>query len=116
MSENEFEDMPLPILKGSISKMMKEGVVTEIGSGRYVATSAVKLAGEKAYEVEVERVYPGLAVVKVNDKWRARMAAGEYNGPRSLVKKNSRFKATADLYRMNGRLCIRVTEVTQTLN
>jgi len=116
MSERKFEDIPLPILKGSIGKMMKEGVVTEIGSGRYVATSSVKLAEGKAYEVEVERIYPGSAVVKVNDKWRARMAAEEYSGPRSLVKKNSRFKATADLYRMNGRLCIRVTEVTQTLN
>jgi len=91
-------------------------VLADLGSGRYVPTSSVKLAGEKAYEVEVEKIYPGLAVVKVNDKWRARMSAGEYNGPRSLVKKNSRFKAAADLYRMKGRLCIRVTEVTQTLN
>ena len=39
----------------------------------------------------------------------------EYNGPRNLIKKNSTFKAIADMYRMNGTLCIRIKEVTQKL-
>ena len=48
--------------------------------------------------------------------WRARLTPEDYTGPKTLIKKNSRFKATADLYRMGGTLCIRVNEVVQILN
>ena len=61
-------------------------------------------------------VYPNVAVVIVNDKWRARLTPEDYTGPKALIKKNSRFKATADLYKMDGTLCIRVNEVVQILN
>ena len=61
-------------------------------------------------------VYPNVAVVIVNDKWRARLTPEDYTGPKALIKKNSRFKATADLYKMGGTLCIRVNEVVQILN
>ena len=70
----------------------------------------------RTYEVVIEKIYPGVAVVRVNDKWRARLDPYDYNGPRSLIKKNSRFRAAAELYRMNGKLCIRIKEVIQTLN
>jgi Fanconi anemia group M protein len=67
------------------------------------------------YEVEIEKIYPGSAVVLVNGKWRARLEPSDYEGPVSLIKKNSRFKAVADLYRMNGVLHIRVKDVVQKL-
>lgn len=38
-----------------------------------------------------------------------------FEGPASLIRKNSRFKAVADLYRMNGVLRIRVKDVVQKL-
>lgn len=40
----------------------------------------------------------------------------EYNGPKALIKKNSRFMAAADLYKMDGALCIRVNEVVEILS
>jgi Fanconi anemia group M protein len=67
------------------------------------------------YEVEVEKIYPGSAVVLVNEKWRARLEPSDFEGPVSLIRKNSRFKAIADLYRMNGVLHIRVKDVVQKL-
>jgi len=33
-----------------------------------------------------------------------------------LIKKNARFKATANLYRKNGTLCMRIKQVTQKLD
>ena len=48
--------------------------------------------------------------------WRARLTPEDYTVPKALIKKNSRFKATADLYKMGGTLCIRVNEVVQILN
>jgi Fanconi anemia group M protein len=95
---------------------MKEGWVTEPVRGRYVATSAVKSAGRKTYEIMVEKIYAGSAVVLVDDKWRARLESQEYSGPRNLIKKNARFKASAKLYRLEGTLCISVNEVTEILD
>ena len=33
-----------------------------------------------------------------------------------MIWKNWRFRTIAELYRMNGKLCIRIKEVIQTLN
>jgi len=116
VSDMEFEAASPQVVKATLELMMKEGLVTEVDRGRYAAESSVKSAGKKAYEVVVEKIYPGLAVVRVDDKWRARLEHEDYNGPRSLIKKNARFKATADLYKEGGKFCIRIKEVTQILD
>jgi len=72
--------------------------------------------GKRIYEILIEKIYPGVTIVRANDKWRAKLEPYEYNDPRNLIKKNSRFGAVAELYRMEGKLCIRIKEVTQTLN
>jgi hypothetical protein len=38
-------------------------------------------------------VLQGLAVVWVDDKWRARLGTEDYDRPRDLVRKGARFKA-----------------------
>jgi Fanconi anemia group M protein len=116
VSDMEYEGASVPVLEATLTKLVKDGLVMEKGEGRYVVATAAKSADEKSYEVVVEKIYPNLAVVVVNDKWRARLTPEEYNGPRALMKKNSRFRATADLYRMNGKLCIRINEVVKILD
>jgi len=115
-SDMEYEGASLPIVKATVEKMIKKGLVSEIREGVYAATSAAKSAGEKVYEITIEKIYPNAAVLMVNDKFRARLTPEEYNGPKALIKRNSRFKATADLYRLGGTLCIRVKEVVEILN
>jgi hypothetical protein len=117
-SDMEYEAASVPILKATVATMVKEGarLVTEKGQCRYAIASAVKLAGERTYDLTVEKIYPNVAVVIVNDKWKTRLTLEEYNGSKALIKKNSRFKATADLYKMGGTLCIRVNEDVQILN
>jgi len=115
-SDIEFEGASTTVVKAALGKMMKEGLVAETDHRRYAAASAVKSVGRKAYEITVEKIYPGSAVVRINDKWRARLDPQEYNGPRNLIKTNARFMAVAELYRMDGTLRIRIKEVTQTLN
>jgi hypothetical protein len=112
----EYEGASLPIVKATVEKMVKKGLITEIRKGEYAVTSAAKSADEKVYELTIEKIYPNGAVLMVNDKFRARLTPGEYNGPKALIKKNSRFKATADLYRLGGTLCIRVKEVVEILD
>ena len=73
----------------------------------------MKMTQGEIYEVTVEKIYPGVAVVRVNDNWRARLTPEEFNGPRKLIKKDSTFTAVGELYRMNGILCLRVKHVTR---
>lgn len=115
-SDIEFEKASPHVVKAALGLIMKEGWVTEPVRNRYVATSAVKSAGRKTYEIMVEKIYAGSAVVLVDDKWRARLESQEYGGPRNLIKKNARFKASAKLYRLEGTLCISVNEVTEILD
>jgi len=114
-SDLESETVSPLVLKATVRKMVKEGMLVEASLGKYAVTSAFASAGKKTYEITVEKIYPGKAVVMVNDEWRARLAAEDYNGPRALIKKNSRFKAVADLYRAEGTLCIRIKEVAMVL-
>lgn len=114
-SEMEFEGASPQAVKAALGLMMKEGLAAEVKPGTYAPASAVKPNRGDIYEILVEKILPGSAVVRVNDKWRARLDPYEYNGPRNLIKKNARFTATADLYRMNETLCIRIKEVAQKL-
>ncbi len=116
ISDMEFETFTPPIIKAAIANMVKEGLVAEVGGSRYSAASAAKSAGKKTYDIQIEKIYRGRAVVRVNDEWRARLTPEEYNGPRQLIKKNSRFRAVADLYRLDGTLCISIKQVTKVLD
>ncbi len=110
--EMETEGVSNPVLKSAINKLMKEGLVMEKSKGVYVVSSVLKARGQ-SYDIIVEKVLSGSAIVLVNDKWMARLTPENYNGPRSLIKKNSRFRATAELYKENGILFIRVKDITE---
>jgi hypothetical protein len=110
----DLEAVAVPTLKGAIGKLVKEGFVTELNQGRYAATSSLKATG-KTYEIIIEKIYAGSAVVIVDDTWKARLVPADYNGPRNLIKRNSRFRAEARLYRVEGTLCISVRKVTEIL-
>jgi len=73
-------------------------------------------AERDVYEVMVEKIYPGSAVVLINDKWRARMTPQDFEGPAGMMKKDARFKARGTLYRSENTLCFRVRQVTQVLS
>ena len=56
--------------------------------------------------VEVEKVYPGFAVVLVDDKFRARLEASMFYDPSELIKKGRRFRARATVTKLNGKTAI----------
>jgi Fanconi anemia group M protein len=110
----EVEGYQAPVVSAALERLTKEGQLSTLGK-KVALTGGVKASG-KTYEVLVERILPGEAVVWVNEKWRARLAAEEFDGPARVIKKNSRFRATGELYRKDGVLCLRVSRVIQTLN
>jgi Fanconi anemia group M protein len=105
--------------KAAIERLEQLSQVRKVGWDRVVATASVQTLAKSdgaTYEVTVEKIHPGSAVVLINDRWRARLAHEDFEGPPSLVKKNAKFKARGMLYHDNGTLCFRVQEVTQILS
>jgi Fanconi anemia group M protein len=112
--EMEREGFNTKTVKGSIRKLMSEQIVKQKSRGAYVATAAMNPSG-KTFEVTIEKIVPGSAVVLIDNQLRARLLPEDYEGPRNLIKKNSRFRASANLYRVEGSLYIRVKDVTEIL-
>jgi len=75
----------------------------------------VPVKGE-VYTVSVEKVMQGSAVVRVNDRWYARMNADDFDGPREFVKKGSEFKCVGTLYHQDGKLSIRVKKIVRSMS
>ena len=110
--EMEEEGYSGGIVKAAISRLAR-GKHVQAEAGR--SSIPVKIIpGSSIREIEVEKVLQGLAVVSVDDKWRARLSHEDYDGPRDLMKKGSRFKALCNLYHDSGTLCVRVRQVLQT--
>ena len=97
--EMEFEGVNTTTVKSVIQKLISEQLVKEKSRGTYMATAAVKPSG-KTFEVTIEKILPGSALVLIDDQWRARLLPEDYDGPRNLIKKKSRFRASAQLYRV----------------
>ena len=69
-----------------------------------------RISGE-TYDIEIEKVVAGKALVLVNGKWHARLHHYDYNGPRDLIKKGQEFRAIGQLYHDNDILNIRVRQI-----
>jgi hypothetical protein len=69
---------------------------------RYVTTAVirskpltVKPQG-RIHTIAVEKIYPGFAVVMVDDSFRARLEPSAYNGPRDLIKEGKEIQGESD--------------------
>ncbi len=111
----EEEGTSRQVILPALEKLVKAKKAVDAGNGLFMTASASRTVHSKLHEVEVERIYPGSAVVRIDGKWRARLEPAEFNGPRNMIKKGSRFLASIDLYRLEGVLRIRVKEVAQKL-
>ena len=69
----------------------------------------VKVTGS-TYNVYVEKVIHGRALVIVNEKWHARLNHYDYEGPRELLRKGSEFKVVGELFR-DGVFSLRIKQI-----
>ncbi len=98
----------------ALRKLIDDQLVKEGSPGTYVATATVQPAGQTV-DITIEKIVPGSAVVLIDSQWRAVLLPDDYNGPRHLIKKGSRFRAAAHLYHIDGTPYLRVKAVTETL-
>jgi Fanconi anemia group M protein len=99
------------VLINAALKMLEKFERIKITRGKVFASeNLVKIQGQ-IFNIEVEKVVTGKAIVLVNSKWRAVLNHYDYRGPRELIKKGREFRATGELYRDNDNLSIRVKQI-----
>jgi ERCC4-related helicase len=108
------------VVRRGLARLVRDGLVKRVGD-RYVTAAALRSrpvaakAQGRIVTVEVEKVYPGFAVVLVDDKFRARLEPSTYNGPRELIKKGRRFKARATITKLEGKTAILIHDVVEAI-
>jgi Fanconi anemia group M protein len=108
------------VVRRSLARLVRDGLVKKVGN-RYITAAALRSkpvaakAQGRIVTVEVEKVYPGFAVVLVDDRFRARLEPSTYNGPRELIKKGRRFRARATVMKLNGKTAILIHDVVEAI-
>lgn len=105
------------VVRMSMNRLVRDGLAVKTGE-KYVAKAAIRASKkpEKIHEIRIEKVYPGFAIVVVDEEFRARLDPAAYHGPRDLIRKGSRFKANATIHRMEGTTTITIHDVVQVGN
>ena len=75
-----------------------------------LSENLAKISGS-TYDVYVEKIIHGRALVTVDGKWHARLNHYDYEGPRELLRKGSEFKAVGELYYEEGVFSLRVKQI-----
>lgn len=112
----EEEGFSADIINSAVDELEGMGKINKVGIDQIVMKSisksnSTRTYNKDVYDVLVEKVYPGRAVVWIDEKWRARVAFHDFEGPVSLIKKNARFRAKGKLYHEDDTLCFRIREV-----
>lgn len=94
----------------ALNKLEKLRRIEWIDDSTVALINNLKISG-KTYDVYVEKIMEGRAVVMVNGKWRARLNHYDYEGSRALLKKGKEFRAVGELYRDDGILNLRVKQI-----
>lgn len=98
------------LVKAALNMLEKLERIKIIGGKVIASDNLVKIPGQ-VFNIEIEKVVMGKAMVLVNSKWRAILNQYDYRGPRELIKKGREFKASGELYRVNSSLNIRVEQI-----
>jgi hypothetical protein len=78
------------VIRRSLARLVRDGLVKRVGD-RYITAAALRSrpvaakAQGRIVTVEVEKVYPGFAVVLVDDRFRARATVTKLNGKTAIL-------------------------------
>ena len=95
----------------ALKKLEKLKRIEWIDDSRVILSENFAKISGKTYDIYVEKVIHGRALVMVNGKWHARLNHYDYEGPRELLKKGSEFRAVAELYNNDGVFSLRVKQI-----
>jgi len=116
-SELEVEGISPAATSEAIARLKNAREITEVaGRLKPAGFETAKRLGYPSHTFEVEKVMMGRAILIVDNKWRSVLTPQEYTGPRHLIKKGTKFQATAELYKQEGKLHARIHSVQRVLS
>ena len=99
------------VLLEALKKLEKLKRIEWVDDSKVILSeNLVKIPGT-TYDVYVEKIIHGRALVTVDGKWHARLNHYDYEGPRELLRKGSEFKAVGELYHEEGVFSLRVKQI-----
>jgi len=98
------------LVNAGLQMLKKLGRIKIIGNKIILSENVGKVQGQ-SYDIEIEKVMMGKAIVLINGKWHASLHYYDYRGPRELIKKGKEFKAVGELYHDNDNLNVRVDQI-----
>jgi ERCC4-related helicase len=99
------------VLLEALKKLEKLKRIEWVDDSKVILTENLANVSGTTYDVYVEKIIHGRALVIVNGKWHARLNQYDYEGPRELLRKGSEFKAVGELYREEGVFSLRVKQI-----
>jgi len=112
----EEEGRSHAVIRAAIHKLQVENQIREKGGRLNSMGAAMAVSGVKERHVfEVLRVSLGEAILLVDGESRAVLIPAEYNGPRHLLRKGSKFSAISELYQHGKVLHVKIYAIEEAL-
>ena len=92
---HENLDFEYPLLLEALKKLEKLRRIEWLDDGTVVIVDSLKESTGRIYDVYIEKVVQGKALVLVNDKWHARLNHYDYAGPKIFLKVDQSSKLLA---------------------
>jgi ERCC4-related helicase len=110
--ELEAEGYPKEVVKLALVRLAK---ARHIASAQGVsAVPARKIPGTTRMQITIEKLASGHAIALIDGERTAKLLPENYQGPRELIRKGSKFVALCSLYdESGGGLCITVRQVVR---
>ena len=99
------------VLLEALRKLEKLKRIEWVDDSKVILTENLAKISGTTYDVYVEKIIHGRALVIVDGKWYARLNHYDYEGPRELLRKGSEFKAVGELYHEEGVFSLRVKQI-----
>ncbi len=99
------------VLLEALRKLEKLKRIVWLNDSRVILSDNLARISGNTYDVYIEKVIHGRALVIVNGKWHARLNHYDYEGPREFLKKGSKFRVVGELYRDEDVFSLRVKQI-----
>jgi hypothetical protein len=99
------------VLLEALKKLEKMKRIEWLDDSRVILSENMAKISGNTYDVYVEKIVHGKALVVVDGKWHARLNHYDYEGPRELLRKGAEFKIIGELYHDEGVFSLRVKQI-----
>jgi Fanconi anemia group M protein len=95
----------------ALNKLEKLKRIQWLDDATIILSENLEIMHGEIHDIYIEKILSGTTLVMIDGKWHARLNHYDYEGPRSLLKKGTEFKAVSELYRNGKTFCVRIKQI-----